>query len=92
MAGISLSDSFIAALRQLYRSRLIKSSEPSVFCRRSAGDFLAGLSGIFRRLLRLPRQARLIVAAGAGNTYIWVFPKQVVQLTLYGVCCCMPFV
>ena len=70
------SDNFIGRLQQNHRSCLIKSSEPSVFCRRSAGDFLAGLSGIFRRLLRLPRQARQIVAAGAGDTYIWVFRNQ----------------
>ncbi|MBR3858414.1 MAG: hypothetical protein IKJ18_00130 [Bacteroidaceae bacterium] len=48
---------------------------------RSAGDFLAGSSGIFRRLLRLLPKARQIVAAGAGDTYIWVFRNQPIEDT-----------
>ena len=70
------SDNFIGQLRQLYRSCLIKSSEPSVFTIGLLVIFLAGLSGIFRRLLRLLWQARQSVAAGAGNTYKWVFRNR----------------
>ena len=70
------SDNFIGQLRQLYRSRLIKSSEPSVFTIGLLVIFLAGSSACFRRLLRLLWQARQIFVAGAEITYKWVFRNQ----------------